>query len=55
MMDELWRDETGVATVEYLLLLALVVAIGVLAWSALGEAITDRLGQTASALVTSMD
>ncbi|MGD9498405.1 MAG: hypothetical protein AB7Y46_19080 [Armatimonadota bacterium] len=54
-MDELWKDQTGVATVEYLLLLALIVAIGVLAWSALGEALTERLGETASSLTTAMD
>jgi len=35
-MRELWRDEEGLTTVEYALLLALVVVAGIAAWTGLG-------------------
>jgi len=41
----LWRREEGVATVEYALLLALVVAASVLAWQGLSDTIGNMLGE----------
>jgi len=35
-MHELWKDESGLTTVEYALLLALVVVAGITAWQGLG-------------------
>ena len=39
----LWLDETGVTTVEYALLLALVAIVSISAWTALGTAVRDAL------------
>lgn len=38
-MYGLWKDEDGLTTVEYALLLALVVVAGITAWSTLGETV----------------
>ena len=40
---QLWRDEDGVTTVEYALLLALIVVASIGAWSALGRNVNDIL------------
>jgi Flp pilus assembly pilin Flp len=52
-MRELWRDEEGLTTVEYALLLALVVVAGIAAWQGLGNtvenAVTDSAGTIANA------
>lgn len=40
-MRELWTDESGLTTVEYALLLALIVAVGIGAWTALGGSVKD--------------
>jgi Flp pilus assembly pilin Flp len=45
-MFKLWKDEEGLTTVEYALLLALVVVAGIAAWSQLGG--TVRGAVTAS-------
>ena len=34
-----WRDEEGVTTVEYALLLSLIVAVAISAWRTLGETV----------------
>ncbi len=49
-MRELWRDESGVTTVEYALLLALVALVALVAWGNLGQAVND----TAEAAATDM-
>ncbi|MGD9498404.1 MAG: Flp family type IVb pilin [Armatimonadota bacterium] len=49
-MHELWRDESGVTTVEYALLLALIVAAGLLAWNALGGSVRDSAQQSADTI-----
>ena len=36
-MSHLWADEAGMTTVEYALLLALLIVAGLLAWEGLGE------------------
>ena len=38
-MRELWKDEEGLTTVEYALLLALVVVAGITAWQGLGRTV----------------
>ena len=40
---QLWRDEDGVTSVEYALLLALIVVASLGAWSALGRHVNDIL------------
>ena len=52
-MRELWKDEEGLTTVEYALLLALVVVAGIAAWQGLGgtvqNTVTDSSGIIANA------
>ncbi len=43
MMRELWRDEEGLTTVEYALLLALVVVAGLAAWTGLGGTVQSQV------------
>ncbi len=50
-MRELWKDESGVTTVEYALILALVSLVALLAWQRLGTA----TGSTAQASANAMD
>lgn len=38
-MRELWTDESGLTTVEYALLLALIVVAGITAWRGLGTTV----------------
>lgn len=38
-----WRDEGGVTTVEYALLLGLMAMAAVTAWSILGEAVAEKV------------
>lgn len=42
-MRELWKDEEGLTTVEYALLLALVVVAGIAAWQGLGNTVQDTV------------
>jgi len=44
-MRELWRDEEGLTTVEYALLLALVVVAGIAAWTGLGGTVSNTTTQ----------
>jgi Flp pilus assembly pilin Flp len=37
---ELWKDEEGMTTVEYALLLVLIVTVGILAWQTLGNKVS---------------
>ena len=52
-MKKLWKDEEGLTTVEYALLLALVVVAGIAAWQGLGTTVqgtvTDSSGTIANA------
>jgi Flp pilus assembly pilin Flp len=47
---DLWHDEEAVATVEYALLLATVVAASIGAWTALGESVRSTVTETATLL-----
>jgi len=48
----LWRDEAGVSTVEYALLLALVTIAGIGAWKTLGNAVKNTLTQVSTGFGT---
>ncbi|MGI5819698.1 MAG: Flp family type IVb pilin [Armatimonadota bacterium] len=43
MMRALWRDEDGTATVEYALLLTVVVLATLAAWGSLGRAVGNAV------------
>ena len=45
-MRELWKDEEGLTTVEYALLLALVVVAGIAAWQGLGGTVRTTVETT---------
>jgi len=51
----LWRDEAGVSTVEYALLLALVTVSGIGAWRALGTAVRNTLTQVSTGFGTPLN
>ncbi len=38
-----WRDEEGLTTVEYALLLALIVVVAITAWTALGSKVNTTV------------
>ena len=48
MARKLWQDESGVSTVEYALLLAVLVVGTASAWTALGEAISSTITSIAA-------
>jgi Flp pilus assembly pilin Flp len=37
---DLWKDEEGMTTVEYSLLLVLIVTVGILAWQTMGQKVS---------------
>jgi|LSQX01.1.fsa_nt_gb Flp pilus assembly pilin Flp len=45
-----WRDEEGLATVEYALLLALIVALAVAAWSTFGSILRNKVAASSNSL-----
>lgn len=49
-MRELWKDESGVTTVEYALILALVSLVALLAWQSLGTATKTTAEASADAM-----
>ena len=49
-MNRLWGDEEGITTVEYALLLALVVVAGITAWTRLGEAVGNVVEESANTI-----
>jgi len=50
MFRQLWRDEEGLATVEYALLLMLIVVCSIAAWSGLGNAASGSVTVSANTL-----
>lgn len=50
-----WRDEAGTATVEYAMLLALVVIGGLAAWQNLGATIRDVLQVSSDQIARGVD
>ncbi|NLO06710.1 MAG: Flp family type IVb pilin [candidate division WS1 bacterium] len=49
-LHQLLSDETGVATVEYALLLALVIIASLAAWQNLGGAVRDMIEESSSVI-----
>ncbi len=49
-MRELWMDEEGLTTVEYALLLALVVVAGIAAWQGLGTTVQNTVTDSATTI-----
>jgi pilus assembly protein Flp/PilA len=48
LLDELIEDEEGLTTVEYALLLALVVVAGIVAWQGLGDVVGNTVDESAN-------
>lgn len=49
-MKALWKDEEGLTTVEYALLLALVVVAGIAAWQGLGSTVENTVTASSSTI-----
>ncbi len=54
-MFKLWKDEEGLTTVEYALLLALVVVAGISAWGTLGGTVRTAVGASDTAISGAQD
>ena len=48
------RDERGLSTVEYVVLLVLIVAVAVCAWSQFGSRVQGKLGQASGSFDTTV-
>jgi len=44
-LKRFWNDEEGLSTVEYALLLVLIVIAGVTAWQTLGGSVSSKVGE----------
>ena len=53
MLKMLWKDEEGLTTVEYALLLALVAIAAITAWSSLGSRVSSTVTRATSSLPSS--
>ena len=49
-MRDLWKDEEGLTTVEYALLLALVVVAGISAWQGLGGTVRGAVADSSTTI-----
>ena len=49
-LKELWRDEAGLTTVEYALLLVLVAIAAIAAWRTLGQNVSSTVEQVNNTL-----
>jgi Flp pilus assembly pilin Flp len=45
LVKRLWHDEEGLSTVEYALLLVLIVIVGITAWQTLGSSVSTRVNE----------
>ncbi len=54
-LRDLWSDESGITTVEYALVLALVTIASVSAWSALGSKVRSTLTQVSNGFATPLN
>jgi pilus assembly protein Flp/PilA len=50
MFKQLWKDEEGLTTVEYALLLALVAIAAIAAWTTLGQRTSSTVSTATSSL-----
>ena len=53
MISRLWKDEEGLTTVEYALLLALVAIAAITAWTTLGSRVSSTVSSATGHLPTS--
>lgn len=53
MLHQLWRDEEGLTTVEYALLLALVAIAAITAWTTLGSRVSSTVSTATNSLPAS--
>jgi len=44
-LKTLWKDDDGLTTVEYALLLVLIVIVGITAWQSLGSSVSSKVGE----------
>ena len=49
-MRDLWRDEDGLTSVEYALLLAVIVVGGLAAWQSLGDTVANATGDATNSI-----
>jgi len=49
---ELLKDQKGLSTIEYIILLVVIVVAGISLWQELGGLVTDRLGNAKTAVGT---
>lgn len=52
-MERLWRffkEEDGMETVEYAVVAALVILVGIAVWTALGTTISEKISQLTSSM-----
>jgi Flp pilus assembly pilin Flp len=49
-LKRLWNDEDGLTTVEYALLLVLIVVVAVTAWTTLGTNVKNKVNDVANTL-----
>ena len=50
MLTGYWQDERGLATVEYALLLALIVAVALTAWTTLGSKVNSVISEAGTSI-----
>ena len=50
ILKQFWTDEAGLTTVEYALLLVLIVAAAVTAWTQLGSQVSTEVGAVKTTL-----
>ena len=50
MLKRFWQDEQGTASVEWILVAALVVVVAILAWTRLGENVANAVNAVADEL-----
>ena len=53
MLSGYWQYEQGLATVEYALLLALIVAVALTAWTTLGSKVNSLLSEAGTEILGS--
>ena len=49
-LKTLYKDETGLSTVEYALLLVLIAIAGVTAWKTLGSSVSTKVGNVTATI-----
>lgn len=50
LLSEFYRDEDGLTSVEYALLLVLVVVVAITAWTTLGANVTSKVNNVAGSI-----